>query len=71
MLHYLLEVEEKRIHNGITYYEQLHKKEKILALAGWLSWLEHHPVYQKTVDLIPGLGTYLGCGFDPHLGCIW
>ena len=29
-----------------------------------------HPVHQKVVGLIPGQGTYLGCVFDPHLGCI-
>ena len=36
-----------------------------LALAGWLSWLEHHPTHQKVVGLIPSQGTYLGCRFDP------
>ena len=28
------------------------------ALAGWLSWLERHPVHQKFVGLIPGRDTY-------------
>ena len=27
-------------------------------LAGWPTWLEHHPAQQKVVDLIPGQGTY-------------
>ena len=41
-----------------------------IALAGWLSWLEHHPVHQKVTGLgvIPSQGTYLGCGFRPHQG---
>ena len=34
----------------------------------WLSWLEHHPINQKVVGLIPGQGTYLGCTFVPQLG---
>ena len=34
------------------------------ALAGWLNWLEHHPIHQKVVGLIPSQGTYLGCRFN-------
>ena len=34
------------------------------ALAGWLSWLELHPVHQKVVSLIPSQGMYLGGRFD-------
>ena len=28
------------------------------ALARWLSWLEHCPIYQKVVGLIPSQGKY-------------
>ena len=35
----------------------------------WLSWLEHCPVNQKVMGLIPGEGTCLGCGFCLCLGC--
>ena len=41
------------------------------ALAGWFSWLEHHPVQQKVMGSIPGQGTYLGSGFDPQVGYVW
>ena len=34
-----------------------HRKD---AMAGWLSWLEHHPIHQKVAGSIPGQGTYLG-----------
>ena len=27
-------------------------------LAGWLSWLKHHPMHQKFVGSIPGQGTF-------------
>ena len=30
----------------------------------WLSWLGHHPKYQKVVGSTPGQGTYLGYGFN-------
>lgn len=36
-----------------------------MALAGWLSWLEHHLVNQKVLGLNLGQGTYLGFGFNP------
>ena len=36
------------------------------ALARCLSRLEHRPVYQKAVGLIPSQGTYLGWSFDPQ-----
>ena len=42
-----------------------------LALAGWLSWLEHGLAHQKVVDLISSQGTYLSCRFNPQLRCIW
>lgn len=42
----------------------------IAALARWLYWLEHRPVHQKAEGLIPGQGSYLGCGFDAQLGCV-
>ena len=45
-------------------------KTVILALAWWLSWLEPRLVHQKVGGLIPSQGAYLGCGFDPQLGCI-
>ena len=44
------------------------KKKK--ALAGWLSWLEHHSKHQKVAGLILSQGTYLGCGFNLWLGHI-
>lgn len=36
-----------------------------LALARWLGWLEHRPMYQEVAGAIPGQGTCLGRGFDP------
>ena len=36
----------------------------------WLSWLKRHPIHQKVVGSIPGQGTFLGCGFDPQMGCV-
>ena len=36
-------------------------KQVCMALAGWLSWLEHHPIHQKAAGLIPQQGSYLGC----------
>ena len=39
--------------------------------AGGVSWLEHCSIYQKVAGSIPGQGTYLGCEFDPWLGCLW
>ena len=36
----------------------------------WLSCLEHRPVHQKVVGLIPSQGTYLGFGFDSQSGHI-
>ena len=42
--------------------------ERLTAVAGWVSWLEHRPIHQEAVGLIPGQGTYLGCRFDPWLG---
>ena len=36
----------------------------------WLSWLEHGPINQKVVGLIPGQGTCLDCGFGPWSGHI-
>ena len=41
------------------------------ALAGSLSCVECHPLHQKVAGLIPGQGTYLGCGFNPQSGCVW
>ena len=36
---------------------------------GWVAQsVEHCPVHQKFVDLIPTQGTYLGGGFKPWLG---
>ena len=29
-----------------------------IALSVWLSWLEHHPIHQRVLGLIPGQGTY-------------
>lgn len=38
------------------------------ALAGWLGGLEHHPMHQSFVGMIPSQGTYLGCKFNPQSG---
>ena len=43
-------------------------KRFCIALARWLSWLEHHPLHKKAEGLIPSQGTYLGCRFSPWLG---
>ena len=43
----------------------------IVALTGWLNWLECHLVQQKFVGLIPSQGTCLGCGFHAQWGCVW
>ena len=43
-------------------------RENRRVLAGWLSWLERHPVEEKGAGLIPGQGTHLGRGFDPCQG---
>ena len=40
-------------------------------LEPWPSCLEHCHVNRKVTGSIPGQGTYLGCGFDPRLGCMW
>ena len=37
------------------------------ALAGWLSWLERHPIHQKVAGSISGLGTYQKQGTDVSL----
>ena len=37
-------------------------------LGWWLSWLEHHPINQKAMDLIPSEGTCLDCGFHSQSG---
>lgn len=39
-----------------------------LALARWLSRLEHHTIPPKVAGLIPGPGTSLGYRFDPWSG---
>ena len=38
------------------------------SLAGWLSRLDLCPVDQTVKGLIPGQGTYPGCGFSPPWG---
>ena len=40
------------------------------ALAGWFSWLEHHPIHWNTVGSIPSRGTYVGWGFNPRSRCV-
>ena len=51
------------------------ENRRMCALAGWLSWLKHCPIYQKFAGSIPGpvpgQGTYLGCRFDPWSGHEW
>ena len=41
------------------------------ALARLFSWLEHHPMHQKSVGSIPGQVTYLSGRFDPWSRHIW
>ena len=43
-------------------------KAQRVALARWLSWLEHHPTRQKAVGSIPGQGTQLVSGSIPGQG---
>ena len=50
------------------YSHCLYLKLSDLSLAGWFSWLEHCPIHQKIVGLIPVQGICLGCRFDPRLG---
>ena len=45
-------------------------KAQRVALARWLSWLEHRPTHQKAVGSIPGQGTQLGFRFHPWSGRI-
>ena len=47
---------------------QLIKTTQSYAAAGWLSWLEHHPIQQKSTVSVPSQCTYLGRGVDPWLG---
>ena len=49
----------------------MHLEKTTLALAGWISWLECCPIFQKVVSSIPSQGTYPGCGFGPWLGHVW
>ena len=46
-------------------------KNWLVALAGWLTWLEHHPEHQKVLGSIPSQGTYVGCVSDPWSGHVW
>ena len=50
--------------------EKDHIKPDGTILAGWLSWLESHPVQPKVVSFFPSQGTYLGCRFDAWSGLI-
>lgn len=36
-----------------------------------VSWFTCCPIHQKVLDLIPGKGTYLGCGSIPSQGKLW
>ena len=42
----------------------------ITALARVFSILECYPAHHKVASLIPGQGTYLGCGFHRLSGCM-
>ena len=44
------------------------KTKLLLALPGWLSWLEHRSAHEKVVGVIPAQGTYLGLGFGSQSG---
>ena len=37
-------------------------------MAGMAQWVERWPVNRKVTSLIPGRGTFLGCGLGPLLG---
>ena len=52
---------------GNVYYFSIFKNSICLALAS-VTWLERCPIDQKVEGLIPGPGTYPGCGFDPWSG---
>lgn len=39
--------------------------EIIIALASVAQSVEHCPMHQGVTGLIPGKGTWLGCGFTP------
>ena len=36
----------------------------------WLSWLERHPIHEKTEGLISSKGTHLSCEFYPQSGSL-
>ena len=42
-------------------------KSIVIALAEWLSCLEHCPIHQKVAGSIPYQSICLGCGFDSWL----
>ena len=53
------------------YFTQKHRIVK--PCPGWVAQLvgtSTQKVYQKVAGSIPSQGTYLGCGFDPRLGCL-
>ena len=52
------------------YQRETKKTVPFIALTRWLNWLECCPLHQKVECLIPGQGTYLGCEFNPWLGCV-
>lgn len=50
-------------------FEQWNFKRLVnIALAGWLSRLQHCPVHEKFAGLIPDQGTFLHCGVNPQSG---
>ena len=56
---------------GVKAFKKPILKISQWALAGWLSWLEHHSIHQKVSGLNPGQDTDLGCRVDPWLGHVW
>ena len=49
---------------GLSFHLQSQQRQ---ALAGWLSWLEHHLKHQKVVDSIPSWGPFGGQPNDVSL----
>ena len=43
---------------GFSKHKAIHQEGHTPALGQWLSWLEHHPVHQSIVGLIPCQGIY-------------
>ena len=54
----------------VLQFSEMIVKYALAALAGWLRWLEQHPVHQKVGGSNPSQGTDVGCMFCPWPGHI-